>query len=84
MKWIVEKLGLDQWKWISEHHSINLTHWRMEYIQKWSKWPDWYYVGDWQPNDPVLDAYDEREKNLNRDKYHYWPMTTPRVFKNIS
>lgn len=75
-------LGIDQWKWLNHYKSINLRQWRMYLLKEHSSRPDWYYVGNWEPNgcikpydeDPNADGgYMERRRNLKRDKYFYWP-----------
>ena len=76
----VSDLGKDQWKWLNMYGKINLEHWRFELI---GDSPEWVYVGEWTPGpitpwvshqDPGEDGgYTERAKNINSNRYYYWP-----------
>ncbi len=78
----IDTLGADQWKWLDKFRSIDLAHWRIEYIKEHGDFPQWFYVGKWKPSglilpydeDPDADGgYGERFRNLKRDRYFYWP-----------
>ena len=66
----VKTLGKYQMEWLNRYHEIDLTHWRM---MCYEEYPDWYYVGYWRPGEDVNQYYLERDRNLTRDKYYYWP-----------
>lgn len=71
------ELGEDQWKWLKKYDKINLKEWRYDVIDD-SKF-DWFYVGNWKPTEiqPYPSnkdgEYEERHKNLKKNRYHYWP-----------
>ena len=63
------ELSHDQMKWLDVYMSIDLHQWRMIFI---GQEPSWMYVGDWDYIG-VWDGYSERQRNLEEDRYHYWP-----------
>ena len=69
-------LGQDQIKWLNKYGKIKLNQWRVIVI---NKNPEWLYVGEWRPG-PIkpypsrLDGgYKKRQKNLEYNRYCYWP-----------
>lgn len=60
------ELGADQIKWLAKYNWIHLNDWRVIFLdQDWF----WLYVGQ-QPPDP---DNRERQRNLESDRYFYWP-----------
>jgi hypothetical protein len=74
----VKELGKYQYEWLNRYNSIDLSHWRFILTHKHNK-PEWVYVGEWKPGiiEPYQSnkdgGYKERQLNLERNIYHYWP-----------
>jgi hypothetical protein len=68
-------LGTDQLKWLRDHGTVDLNHWRLVLADNK---PDWVYVGDWRPGpmkpfSSIDGGYLTRTRNLEKDRYFYWP-----------
>ena len=64
----IKELGEDQWKWLNKYKSINLHHWRVQ------PKVGWIYVGEWEPEPGNMgESYSKRRKNIENNKYFYWP-----------
>lgn len=70
------KLSEDQQHFLNTYHYINLKEWRLEFLHSLSHHanrPTWFYVGNWRPSNKEDEGYGLRLKNLEENRYYYWP-----------
>ena len=63
------ELSDDQHDWLELYMSIDLHQWRRIFIGQESSG---MYVGDWDCIG-VWNGYSERQRNLEENRYFYWP-----------